>query len=63
LNTSDPHGTAATVPYGTANCFTLTEADLDKAEIESTKTIEITNFVEAAQINPKSSYKPYFLKA
>jgi len=32
-------------------------------KIESTHTIEITDFVEQAQISPKYFYKPYFLEA
>ena len=31
-------------------------------KIESTHSIEITDFVEQAQINPKFFYKPYFLE-
>ena len=31
-------------------------------KIESTHSIEITDFVELAQINPKFFYKPYFLE-
>ena len=40
----------------------LEEADFDKVKIESTHSIEITDFVELAQINPKFFYKPYFLE-
>ncbi|MGB8463820.1 MAG: Ku protein, partial [Terrimicrobiaceae bacterium] len=32
-------------------------------KIESTHSIEITDFVDQAQINPKFFYKPYFLEA
>ena len=42
---------------------TLEDADFEKVEIESTHTVEITDFVEVAQINPKFFYKPYFLEA
>ena len=41
----------------------LEDADFDKVKIESTHSIEITDFVELAQINPKFFYKPYFLEA
>ena len=42
---------------------TLEDADFEKVEIESTHTVEITDFVEVEQINPKFFYKPYFLEA
>jgi hypothetical protein len=41
---------------------TLKEEDFEKVKIESTHSIEITDFVEHAQINPKFFYKPYFLE-
>lgn len=41
----------------------LTDEDFSKVEISSTHTIEITDFVELADINPKYFYKPYFLEA
>jgi DNA end-binding protein Ku len=40
----------------------VTDEDFEKVKIESTHTIEITDFVEQAQINPKFFYKPYFLE-
>lgn len=40
----------------------LSEADFEQVKIESTNSIEITDFVEQAQINPKYFYKPYFLE-
>lgn len=40
----------------------LKEEDFEKVRIESTHSIEITDFVELAQINPKFFYKPYFLE-
>jgi DNA end-binding protein Ku len=43
--------------------ITLKEEDFEKVRIESTRSIEITDFVEQAQINPKFFYKPYFLEA
>jgi DNA end-binding protein Ku len=42
---------------------TLTDEDFAKVEIASTHTIEITDFVDLAEINPKYFYKPYFLEA
>lgn len=42
---------------------TLKEEDFEKVRIESTHSVEITDFVEQAQINPKFFYKPYFLEA
>ena len=42
---------------------TLADEDFAKVEIESTHTIEITDFVDLAEINPKYFYKPYFLEA
>jgi DNA end-binding protein Ku len=43
--------------------ITLTDDDFAKIQISSTHTIEITNFVELSEINPKFFYKPYFLEA
>jgi DNA end-binding protein Ku len=40
----------------------LSEEDFEQVKIESTNSIEITDFVEQAQINPKYFYKPYFLE-
>ena len=39
----------------------LKDEDFEKVRIESTHSVEITDFVEQAQINPKFFYKPYFL--
>jgi DNA end-binding protein Ku len=41
----------------------LSDEDFSKVEIASTHTIEITDFVELTDINPKYFYKPYFLEA
>jgi len=49
--------------YEKGKWVTLTEEDLSKVEIASTHTIEITDFVELSEINPKFFYKPYFLEA
>jgi DNA end-binding protein Ku len=49
--------------YEKGKWVTLTEEDFSKVEISSTHTIEITDFVELSEINPKYFYKPYFLEA
>ena len=41
----------------------LKEEDFEQVQIESTNAIEITDFVEQAEINPKFFHKPYFLEA
>src|SRR5206468_533978 len=41
---------------------TLSDEDFEKVQIESTHSVEITDFVDQAQINPKFFYKPYFLE-
>ena len=48
--------------YEKGHWVTLQEEDFEKVRIESTHAIEITDFVEQAQINPKFFYKPYFLE-
>jgi DNA end-binding protein Ku len=42
---------------------TVTNEDLEKVQIESTHTIEITDFVPQEQINPKFFHTPYFVEA
>jgi DNA end-binding protein Ku len=49
--------------YEKGKFVTLTEEDFQKVQIESTRSVEITDFVDLAQINPKFFYKPYFLEA
>jgi DNA end-binding protein Ku len=49
--------------YEKGKWVTLSEEDFSKVEIASTHTIEITDFVELSEINPKYFYKPYFLEA
>jgi DNA end-binding protein Ku len=49
--------------YEKEKWVTLTEEDFSKVEISSTHTIEITDFVDLAEIDPKYFYKPYFLEA
>lgn len=48
--------------YEKGHWVTLEEEDFEKVKIESTHSIEITDFVEQAQINPKFFYRPYFLE-
>lgn len=48
--------------YEKGHWVTLEEEDFEKVKIESTHSIEITDFVEQAQINPKFFNKPYFLE-
>ncbi|MEP6937784.1 MAG: Ku protein [Chthoniobacterales bacterium] len=48
--------------YEKGRWVTLSEEDFEKVQIESTHSVEITDFVEQAQINPKFFYKPYFLE-
>jgi DNA end-binding protein Ku len=48
--------------YEKGKWVTLTDADFERVQIESTHSIEITDFVEQSQINPKFFYKPYFLE-
>ncbi len=48
--------------YEKGHWVTLQDEDFEKVKIESTHSIEITDFVEQSQINPKFFYKPYFLE-
>ncbi|HEY5813756.1 MAG TPA: Ku protein [Terrimicrobiaceae bacterium] len=48
--------------YEKGHWVTLKEEDFEKVKIESTHSIEISDFVEQGQINPKFFYKPYFLE-
>ena len=49
--------------YEKGKWVTLTDEDFDKVQIESTHSIEITDFVEQSEIPAKFFYKPYFLEA
>ena len=49
--------------YEKGHWVTLQDEDFEKVKIESTHSIEITDFVEQSQINPKFFYRPYFLEA
>jgi DNA end-binding protein Ku len=42
---------------------TITNEDLEKVQVESTHTIEISDFVDQATINPKFFHTPYFIEA
>lgn len=48
--------------YEKGRWVTLKDEDFEKVKIESTHSVEITDFVEQSQINPKFFYKPYFLE-
>src|SRR3954469_23394739 len=48
--------------YERGNYVILSDEDFQKVKIESTHSIEITDFVDLEQINPKFFYKPYFLE-
>src|SRR3712207_2407786 len=40
----------------------LSDEDFQKVRIESTHSIDITDFVDLEQVDPKFFYKPYFLE-
>jgi DNA end-binding protein Ku len=48
--------------YEKGQWVTLKDEDFEKVRIESTHSVEITDFIEQSQINPKFFYKPYFLE-
>src|SRR3954468_4255981 len=48
--------------YERGRYIVLTEEDFEKVRIESTHSIDITDFVELEQVDPKFFYKPYFLE-
>ena len=49
--------------YERGRYIVLKDEDFEKVRIESTHSIDITDFVEVEQIDPKFFYKPYFLEA
>jgi DNA end-binding protein Ku len=49
--------------YEKGHWVTLEDEDFEKVKIESTHAIEITDFVDQVQIDPKFFYRPYFLEA
>jgi DNA end-binding protein Ku len=48
--------------YERGRYVVLKEEDFAKVRIESTHSIDITDFVDLAQVDPKFFYKPYFLE-
>ncbi|MBA3962798.1 MAG: Ku protein [Chthoniobacterales bacterium] len=48
--------------YERGHFIVLKEEDFEKVRIESTHSIDITDFVEVNQVDPKFFYKPYFLE-
>jgi DNA end-binding protein Ku len=49
--------------YERGRYIVLKDEDFEKVQIESTHSIDITDFVEVEQVDPKFFYKPYFLEA
>jgi len=49
--------------YERGKFVVLKEEDFEKVKIESTHSIDITDFVEEGQVDSKFFYKPYFLEA
>ncbi len=48
--------------YERGQYVVLKEEDFEKVRIESTHSIDITDFVDLEQVDPKFFYKPYFLE-
>jgi len=48
--------------YERGQFIVMKEEDFAKVKIESTHSIDITDFVELEQVDPKFFYKPYFLE-
>src|SRR3954470_8068816 len=48
--------------YQRGRYIVLKEEDFAKVRIESTHSIDITDFVDLTQVDPKFFYKPYFLE-
>ena len=48
--------------YERGRFIVLKEEDFAKVRIESTHSIDITDFVDLGQVDPKFFYKPYFLE-
>src|ERR1700724_4402555 len=49
--------------YERGRYIVLSDEDFEKVKIESTHSIDITDFVDLEQVDPKFFYKPYFLEA
>lgn len=48
--------------YERGSYVILSDEDFQKVKIESTHSIDITDFVDLGQVDPKFFYKPYFLE-
>src|SRR4051812_40441059 len=48
--------------YERGRYIILSDEDFEKVRIESTHSIDITDFVQMDQVDPKFFYKPYFLE-
>src|ERR1700736_2024255 len=48
--------------YERGRYVVLSDEDFEKVKIESTHSIDITDFVDLDQVDPKFFYKPYFLE-
>jgi DNA end-binding protein Ku len=48
--------------YEKGRWVTLKNEDFEQVKIESTHSVEITDFIDQTQINPKFFYRPYFLE-
>jgi DNA end-binding protein Ku len=48
--------------YEKGHYVVMKEEDFEKVRIESTHSIDITDFVNVEQVDPKFFYKPYFLE-
>jgi DNA end-binding protein Ku len=49
--------------YERGRYVVMKDEDFEKVRIESTHSIDITDFVELEQVDPKFFFKPYFLEA
>ena len=49
--------------YERGHYIVMKDEDFEKVRIESTHSIDITDFVDLEQVDPKFFYKPYFLEA
>src|ERR1043165_5100627 len=49
--------------YEKGKWLLLEDKDFEEVQIESMHAIEITDFIDADDVNPKYFYKPYFLEA
>lgn len=48
--------------YERGHYIVLSDEDFEKVKIESTHSIDITDFVDMEKVDPKFFYKPYFLE-